>query len=72
MPHDTTSRLDWRAYARDAGITPMHAWLACQRAIPHRPTGQTGVTSPASLDRICHDPAMHQLVRGIIDDAANS
>lgn len=64
--------LDWRAYSRSKGLTPLQAWLACQQAIPHRPTGQRGVTSPKSLDLIAEDEAMHEVIKATIDDAARS
>ena len=60
--------LDWRAYSRSKGIPPMHAWIACQRAFRTAyPSGVT-VTSPASLDLIAADPAMHDVIRATIDD----
>ena len=59
---------DWRAYARNRGIPPMHAWIAVQRAFRHSiPGGQ--VTSPDSLDRLAADESMHDVIRAVIDDA---
>ena len=59
---------DWRAYAAECGIPPMHAWIAVQKAFRASvPGGQ--VTSPRSLDRLCEDDGMTDVIRGAIEDA---
>ncbi len=60
---------DWRGYARSVRVTPLDAWLACQKAMHTGYPHGVRVTSPASLDLICEDDAMHDVVRAVIDDA---
>ena len=65
-----TGTFDWRAYATEVGTTPMHAWIACSQAFRRQTPPSSRVGSPASLDRLCADPAMHDMVRSTIDSAA--
>lgn len=60
---------DWRAYAAEQGIPTMHAWIAVQRVFKDSVPGGR-VTSPGSLDRLCEDEDMVDVVRGAIEDCA--
>ena len=60
---------DWRAYARSWGIPPMHAWIAVQSVFKDGVPGGR-VTSPASLDLLCEDESMADVVAAAIEDCA--
>lgn len=62
---------DWRAYATERGVPIMHAWIAVQSTFRHSIPGGR-VTSPASLDRLADDEAMHDVIRAAIDDRADA
>jgi len=60
--------VDWRDYARQRGLDPMHAWLAVRNAWPTNSTWNRPIR-PNQLDDLWADDDMHPVVEAMIDDA---